>query len=404
MNNNMRRRLAASVLVIAALTTSSATLAQGRGGGGGGQGGGAGMPTPMRTTTPDLVRDQDRLRTPDQDRDRLRDPDQDRDRLRDPDQDRDQDRDRLHVSENVDGQLSSWQLLSSEERARFHSQMRTARTNEERDRIRSEHQETIRERANDLGVDAPFGPFRAGSNERAGYLMAQMLNEQERIQFHQRMKSATTAEERLKVRNEMQQMARERAAEMGVDLPDWYGNGPAQLGLIRLGGARLVWSGYRIADRQHFPIRLPGGQANYPEVAHRGTAQGTGYRRAPADLASGQVLLVVTDQGDDFLDTVLIGNRDGRSEPYLAFVRLGGWIDDLGGLHLLRQPRQLAVDLAHALAAIDIIAILAAITIARCPADDCDNLRAFGSQKMIVASLERGQTCRSDVVCAFVHR
>ncbi len=52
-----------------------------------------------------------------------------------------------------------------------------------------------------------------------------MLSEQERAQFMNRMREAQTAQERQQIRNEMHVMARQRAREMGVDVPDWYGQG-----------------------------------------------------------------------------------------------------------------------------------------------------------------------------------
>ena len=176
----------------------------------------------LQAPSADRDRDQDRLRTPDQSRDRLHDPDQDRDRMRD--------RDQQQVNRVVDGQLSSLQLLTSSERQQFHAQMAAAATREEQNRIRSEHQALIRERAGDLGVDAPFGPDRSanGGAGRGGYLLAQMLTEQERLQFHQRMRSAGGSAEQQQIRNEMQHMARERAREMGVDIPEWYGAGNGQ--------------------------------------------------------------------------------------------------------------------------------------------------------------------------------
>lgn len=110
---------------------------------------------------------------------------------------------------------------------RFGSQMQQAGTEEERNRIRAEHQNMIRERAGDLGVAAPFGPDRSayGTSMRSGYMLSQMLTEQERQQFHQRMRSAAGDQDRERIRSEMQITARERARELGVEIPDWYGAG-----------------------------------------------------------------------------------------------------------------------------------------------------------------------------------
>lgn len=244
MKRSFKLGVAGSLFSLIAFSLATPVVAQ-HGGGSAGAGarptmpapGGMTMPAPGGTTmqdrlrTPDQTRDQDRLRTPDQtrDQDRLLTPDQTRDkdqdktqdRLRDPDQL--QDRDRLQVSQAVDGQLASWELLTDSERQQFRSQMRTASTQQERDRIRSEHQAKIRQRAGDLGIDAPFGPGRATSGNQSGYYLAQMLPEQERLQFYKRMQQASNDQERLRIRNEMQTMARERAAEMGIEIPSWYG-------------------------------------------------------------------------------------------------------------------------------------------------------------------------------------
>lgn len=238
---NIQKKLMSAVGV-AALTVamgSGGALAQrgGGGGGGGGMGGtmqqGMQMPGGDLDRTRDQMRDRDTLGDRDQDRDRLRDQDKDKLGDQDQDRDRDRDRDRLHTSQVVDDQLTSLSLLSSAEREQFRNQMRLATTAEERNRIRAEHQNTIQERARELGVQVPGGPGMgggagngAGMQARGGYMLMQMLNEQERAQFFNRLRTAQTAQERQQIRNEMHVTARERAREMGVDVPEWYGAGP----------------------------------------------------------------------------------------------------------------------------------------------------------------------------------
>ncbi|MGD9810123.1 MAG: hypothetical protein AB7U35_02160 [Sphingobium sp.] len=230
---NVQKKLMNAVGVAALTVTigSGDALAQ-RGGGGGGGGMGGTMQQGMQMPGGDLDRTRDQMR----DRDTLGDHDQDRDRLRDKDklgdQDRDRDRARLHTSQVVDDQLTSLSLLSAAERDQFRNQMRSATTAEERNRIRAEHQNTIQERARVLGVQAPGGPGMgvgagngAGMQARGGYMLMQMLNEQERAQFFNRLRTAQTAQELQQIRNEMHAMARERAHEMGVDVPEWYGAG-----------------------------------------------------------------------------------------------------------------------------------------------------------------------------------
>jgi hypothetical protein len=222
MRNTLMIAVAASALI--AGLSSGPAAAQHRGG-----------DRPPATVPPasgrgDLDRTQDRLRTdvPDQDRDRL----QDKDRTGDSDQDRD--RDRLRTSQVVDDQLASLSLLTSEERTLFRNQMRAATTAEERNRIRAEHQKVILERAREMGVGPPMGTGQGagaaggmgmGSQSRSGYMLMTMLSEQERAQFMNRMRSAQTAQEREQIRNEMHVMAQQRAREIGIDVPAWYGRG-----------------------------------------------------------------------------------------------------------------------------------------------------------------------------------
>ncbi|HEY9091795.1 hypothetical protein [Parasphingorhabdus sp.] len=223
----MTRKIMTSLLVSAAALALAGYPALAQHGGGAGPSGGGiqqmppSMPSQTRSGDVDQVRDQDQLRDRDatQDRDRIRDQDQLRDR------DQLQDRDRLQISRNVEGQLSGWQMLTEQERIQFHQRIRSAANEQERARIRTEHQEMIRDRAGNFGVDSPFGPERMGDGRRDGYYLSQVLTEQERLQFHQRMRNAANEQERERIRLEMQTMARERAREMGVDVPDWYGRG-----------------------------------------------------------------------------------------------------------------------------------------------------------------------------------
>ena len=218
----MRKSMTMVPALAAALllgVTSNGALAQRGGSAGGGATAAQGRSVPRG----DLDRTQDRL----QDRDTS--GDQDRERLRDNtgDQDRDQDRDRLQTSQLVDGQLATFSLLTSEERAQFQNEMRHATTAEERNRIRAEHQKMVQERAREMGIEAPAGAGTPmGSQARGGYMLMTMLTDQERAQFMNRMHSAKSEQERQLIQIEMQTMTRKRAHEMGVEVPDWYGRGP----------------------------------------------------------------------------------------------------------------------------------------------------------------------------------
>ncbi len=166
-----------------------------------------------RDQTQDQIQDPDKL----QDQDRLRD----QDKLQTPDQDRDQTRDRDRLAQD---QLSSFSLLTSSERDKMIERLRSAKTTEERSRVRDEYQKTIRTRAQELGLIAPFGPG-AGQGGGNGAMLMGLLTDQERTKFYQQMRDAKTSEERNRIRAEHQNTIRERAQQMGIDLPPNFGFG-----------------------------------------------------------------------------------------------------------------------------------------------------------------------------------
>jgi hypothetical protein len=49
---------------------------------------------------------------------------------------------------------------------------------------------------------------------------SQLMTEQERLEYRERMRAATTAEERERIRLEHHAQMQERAREMGIELPD----------------------------------------------------------------------------------------------------------------------------------------------------------------------------------------
>jgi hypothetical protein len=150
--------------------------------------------------------DQDRDRQQDRDRDQMRDHDGDGE----PDQDRDRDRDQIRDRAYMDSASSLFcsGLLTSGERAQFQIQMGAAQTDAERARIREEHRARIAQRAGDLGI--AMGPDGLQSEGLNRYMMAQMLTDQERLEFHARMGAAETDEAREAERAQMREMLRER--------------------------------------------------------------------------------------------------------------------------------------------------------------------------------------------------
>lgn len=165
----------------------------------------------------------------DRTRDRIDTPDQDRlrDRDRDATGDRDQDRIRDRLTvDQAETQVGAWALLTDAERTQFREQIRTATTAEERERIRAQHRETVEQRARELGVDAPFGKRGASTAARQQLLMAQLLTEQERERFREQIGAAATEQERERIREEHRETIRDRAREMGMEFPTNFGQRP----------------------------------------------------------------------------------------------------------------------------------------------------------------------------------
>jgi hypothetical protein len=132
-------------------------------------------------------------------------------------------------------------LLTSQERDAFRQQMQQAATPEERQKIRDAHRAAIEQRAKEKGVTlaqpyqghrgpgaqggpdgrrgpgGPGGPGMGPRGQNGPY--AQLFTQAERDQFREKMHSAQTVEDRMKVRDEMHAMAETRAKEQGVTLP-----------------------------------------------------------------------------------------------------------------------------------------------------------------------------------------
>jgi hypothetical protein len=86
--------------------------------------------------------------------------DQDRDRLRDQDrlQTPDQTRDQDRLRTRDQDQIYGSQLMTQEERNVYRNRMRAAKTEQEREQIRNEHHEQMKVRAKEKGVTLPDEP------------------------------------------------------------------------------------------------------------------------------------------------------------------------------------------------------------------------------------------------------
>ena len=98
-------------------------------------------------------------------------------------------------------------LLTAREQARYRSQLERARTEQARIALRAENQDMVRNRARELGVDLP-----------APVYGQQLMTEQEQAQYRERLRTAANAQERERLQNEHRERMRERAREHQVAL------------------------------------------------------------------------------------------------------------------------------------------------------------------------------------------
>jgi hypothetical protein len=191
-------RLAALCAMALAMTAASAALAQGRQGGNGAQ-----------AAPGDLDRARSAAQTHDQQIDRARDATRDRVRDTPRDQDRDRESTKLRDRDRVrDADIYGAELMSVQERDQYRQQLQNAKNDQEWARLRAQHEEQIRARATQRGVSLPppvYGQY--------------MLTAQETERYRRRVENARDEQARAQVRAEHEEMVRERARELGLEAP-----------------------------------------------------------------------------------------------------------------------------------------------------------------------------------------
>ncbi|OGA04298.1 MAG: hypothetical protein A3H35_15535 [Betaproteobacteria bacterium RIFCSPLOWO2_02_FULL_62_17] len=115
-------------------------------------------------------------------------------------------------------------LFTQEERDQFREKMRAAQTREERAQINKEMRAATEQRAKEKGITLPQ---RREAGHRRGHHGPQLLSAEERNQYRDRMRAATTPEERATLRKDMRGAMQQRAKEKGVTLPKRRGRGEA---------------------------------------------------------------------------------------------------------------------------------------------------------------------------------
>jgi hypothetical protein len=125
-------------------------------------------------------------------------------------------------------------LMTPQERDAYIEKLRSAKTQDERLKLRDAHRAEMQKRAKDTGVTLPEprdpgagkGPGGAAKGGRGQMYGQEFFTPDERKAYFDRMQAATTPEERAKIRDELRATAQARAKEKGVTLPEPGARGP----------------------------------------------------------------------------------------------------------------------------------------------------------------------------------
>ena len=107
--------------------------------------------------------------------------------------------------EMPDQAMYGHQMMSAEERERYRQQLNSASSDREWSRMRAEHQREMQARAKAQG--RPMDPPMFGEH---------MMTAEERDRYIQRMRAATTDEEKAHIREQHQKTMMQRAEELGI--------------------------------------------------------------------------------------------------------------------------------------------------------------------------------------------
>ncbi|KTG15950.1 MULTISPECIES: hypothetical protein [unclassified Guyparkeria] len=101
-----------------------------------------------------------------------------------------------------DAPIYGSELMTQQERLEYRERLRDADGIQERDRIRSEHHEQMLERAHERGVSLPDAPPRGGADMRQDGMPGMGYDGRERME-QQRVEPRERAEERMEHRDRM---------------------------------------------------------------------------------------------------------------------------------------------------------------------------------------------------------
>lgn len=149
----------------------------------------------------------DRARQADQDR--ISDRDRAADRARDRDLDQDRDRDTLRSQDRLrDADSYGAELMTPEEREQYRQRLQAAQTEQQWAQVRAQHERQMQARAEQRGVDLPpaiYGQF--------------MMTAREQERYRERVESARNERRKARIRAEHEEQMRSRARQLGVELP-----------------------------------------------------------------------------------------------------------------------------------------------------------------------------------------
>lgn len=114
------------------------------------------------------------------------------------------------------------ELLTPDERRQFADKSRAAKTPEERAEIRKQMRSAMEQRAKEKGIAMPHG-HSDHSGPRHEERRPQLLTQEDRTQYRDKMRAAKTPEERAAIRKQMHELTEQRAKEKGVTLPQRKG-------------------------------------------------------------------------------------------------------------------------------------------------------------------------------------
>lgn len=118
----------------------------------------------------------------------------------------------------VDTPVYGRNLMTAEERDQHRERMRAATTEQERTRIRSEHRKRMQARAQKRNVPLPDAAAPAGAGRSVRG--RDLMTPEERKRHREEMRTKATPEEREKARKEKHEEMKERAKKKGVTLPE----------------------------------------------------------------------------------------------------------------------------------------------------------------------------------------